>query len=445
MSEPPREGDLQRAIRAGNRREILRIMEWNRNHPPEIISEEEPEMPEEARSCMNAEDYISHEVWSSDYLPTVYIRYMDFDGNIGSPICYRKDDLLNFNEERAWVIPYRNAELYLDADGKVRSPFNIDFKGYGEPSTVEAFVRVPPAYYLEPYSLVDKLRSSSSLLAIPMYKTRLGNPEGSYGESRSHGQAPNSTVYWVVDYGNFQDIPETVYDVAYQHIYYMKTNIWLPDAPISDITLAMINQLQRDYPVAQKDLDTYNISLSKYQYYGMRYLKPILPYIEDITWENIISTMEDWMVNPPDEQLVINRFFHACSLQYADNKVLDYKKGDIFHTAIFIDYDPNNILAERYQRLYTIISVLNKFSKYPPSYFSNMPLYNDIMMFLEAYPDHRFGAMLSLLNYSFNMNLFLWIDTTRFQNAQNSSVIFGSIFEATRIDTNRYKLIKKMG
>ena len=436
MSELPYNGDINKARQAGDGRAIRLIMEWNRVHPPKVIEEEVPEMPEEARLCVNKEDYILQEPWSSDHLPTIHIRYMDFAGRIGPPMCYREDDLTNLIEECAWVIPYRNAELYFDDDGKVRSPFNIDFKGYGEPSTVEKFVRVSPAYYLEETSFNREMGLSNSLLAVPIYKTRLGNPEGSYGESRSHGQGPSTTVYYVVDYDDFLDIPETVYEVIYKRIYNLKTDVYLSDEQISGATLPMIIKLQRDYPVAQKDLDFYNNRLPPQQYRSRAFLMR-LPHVHDLTSYNIINAMNDWMDHPSEEQLVRNRFFQACYEQYVDqHKVIEYKEDDFFHTATFVDGDIH--LMAGYDRYVNFYDILTTYLYYPSSYFSNMPLYDDINMFLGARSNFRFGAMLQLLTNSFNKGLLLWIYHLE---GPITSVIFGSIFEASRINTNEYKLI----
>ena len=443
MSELPYEGNIQKARQAGDRPAIRAIMEWNMAHPVVEVRQEEQEIPEQARSCKNSEDYISHDRWSVDYLPTITIRYMNFNEEIGPPICYRKEDLLHMLDNdvlHAWVIPYNNPELFLDEDGKVRSPYNILFKGYGEPSVVEKFVRVPLEYYLERKSLKRSLEDPYyvSLIAIPMYKTRLGNPEGSYGASRSHGQSPDVTVYWIEDFDTFKDIPGLVYEQMYNDVYYIKTAIILPLNDEERVTtLSMINQLQRDFPVASKDRNTYNSILPLQQYKsGQLHLR--LPQIDDIRERNIISAMIEWVHDQPDP--IYGDFFGTTYKKYTEDYVFEFKPGDFFHTADFVHR--NAPMKDSFTRLNSITEFLYKFVNFPPVYFRNMPLYHET---IKNQPSSSLiGVWLAIFNDCFNTGLSLLLNVDKIINRDNEAIIVGSIFDTQRLLDSRYYITSWM-
>lgn len=461
MSHLPYHGNLRDAIRAQDRPAIMEIMAWNRAHP--IQYEEEAPLPEEARSCTNTEDYISHQTWSSDYLPNVYIRYMNADQRIGAPMCYQKDDLLRLFDtlDHGWVIPYTNPGLYLDNDGKVRSPYNSNYKGYGEHSQVEKFVRIPPAYHIEYHSLLEGLNNSTSLIAIPIYQTRVGNAEGSYGESRSHGQAPDVTIYYVVDADLFENNPERMYNYIYRKLYKLKTDVELPSS------LAMIQQLQVDFKVAKKDRELYHNILSANDYgdYGEQSEEEYneeaeenLPKIpaEELTDEAILNVMFDWIVHPPKNREKRARMFEGTYRQYEFNdKVIEHREDDFLNTATFVDRDP--ILDSRSLRIPKLTDALIEFGTEPN--ITSSPLYEESQEGMDPHQTVVFGSMLLLINEILTTSgLSLWINSTvpmevgpvslsfgdyeipeGLQNIYD--VILGSTFEASRINTDHYHQI----
>ena len=464
MSHLPYHRNLRDAIRAQDRPAILAIMAWNRQHPIEY-KEEEVLLPREARSCMNSDDYISHEPWSDDYLPNVYIRYMDFDEQISVPLCYRKEDLLRFFEtpehvQAAWIIPYTNPGLYLDDDGKVRSPYNSNYKGYGEPSRVERFVRIPPSYYLEYDSLWEGLNNSSSLLAIPIYQTRVGNVEGSYGESRLHGQAPDVTVYYVVDADAFEDNPERMYNYIYLKIYKLKTDIDLPLATLQQLpsSLEMIQQLQVDFRVAKKDRDFYDETLSINEASG-EIQQEDLPKIppEQLTVETILNTMFNWIVYPPPNRQKLAILYEGIYSQFEFNhKVIQYNNLDQWNTATFVDKDSP---LEPESSFITDVFIAFTELSYEDD-ITSIPLYQEIEEVLNDQNTFVFGSMLILLNEILTpKGLSFWINTVTPMEIGPMSLSFGgyqipeishhiydvilnSTFEASRINTDHYMEIK---
>lgn len=449
------------------------------NLQPERFRSPESIVPEHVRLCRNAEDYISLETWSLDYLPNVYIRYMDLDQRIGPPLCYRKDDLflLSETQEHAWVIPFNNPGLYFDDDGKVRSPYNEAYKGYGEPSRVEKFVRIPPSYYIEYNSLIKALNSTESLIAIPIYQTRVGNAEGSYGESRSHGQGPDVTVYYVVDFNAFESSPEWMYNYIYSQIYKLKTNIELPSS------LSMIQQLQIDFPVANEDRYNDTLSIEDYGEPPEPYEEEEAPYnappiyeekipelsIDELTSNNILETMLDWIRDPPNDQAMLAKLYEGIYRQYNFNdQVITWSEYNFFNTATFINRD--DPLLDNYSVITSVPQMFDKIwdQAVSPgirirhnSLFFDELLFQEIDVIMGPQQNFIFGSMLLMLDNIFHKdNLCLWINRRApmetgpiepsfgpymipEQMTNIYDIILGSVFEASKLNTNNYEAIQR--
>lgn len=258
MEELPYNGNLQEAIRAGDRNAIRTIMEHRtRFNEPSVSIEEESPLPEKAQVCVNTEDYISNDRWSneSDNInePDIFIRYMDFDESVTGYFCYKKDDLITLSDtrEHAWIIPSDKNGLYFDDDGKIRSDNDEEYIGYGEPSIVEKFVKIPPSYYIWYHNFVEVINNSDHLIAVPLYKTRLGSPnDDAYSPSTSHGQGPDTTVYYLVDENLYRTNPNAIYSNIYDDIYKAKTGY-------NRDSLWAINELQNTYRQSIQDNEHY--------------------------------------------------------------------------------------------------------------------------------------------------------------------------------------------
>lgn len=485
MSHLPYNGNLQEAINARDREAIREIMSWNNEHRGHI-EQEKGEIHERALLCKNSEDYVSQETWNVNYLPEIYIRYMDSNEVIGQPLCYRKDDLLllSNNPEHAWIITDSNPNLYFDDDGKVKSYINVDYEGYGEPSRIEKFVRIPPAYYIEYNSLLKRLEENTeSLLAIPIYNTRVGNAEGSYGESRSHGQAPDVTVYYIVDYHRFQESPLSMYNYIYTQIYKLKTNIEIQSP------LDMIERLQKDFRVAKEDRDYYlQHTTSDDEEFSDQELseelleeelleeEELLVYTEKLpristdylSADDIIFVMNDWVINPPEEQLKLCKLYEGIYRKYEFyDEILTWEDGDFFNTATFIYRNAtpmnNYLVIQNTKEVYDIIWKMSFTYFVSPRHnglLFDKPIYSEIEYFLNGQSQFVLGSILLILDNIFhNENLALWVNKSSplelgpkdrsfgpyiipetIQTIYN--IIIGSSFEAPKLNTDDYIIIE---
>ena len=325
---------------------------------------------------------------------------------------------------------------------------------------MERFVRIPPSYYLEYDSLWEGLNNSSSLLAIPIYQTRVGNVEGSYGESRLHGQAPDVTVYYVVDADAFEDNPERMYNYIYLKIYKLKTDIDLPLATLQQLpsSLEMIQQLQVDFRVAKKDRDFYDETLSINEASG-EIQQEDLPKIppEQLTVETILNTMFNWIVYPPPNRQKLAILYEGIYSQFEFNhKVIQYNNLDQWNTATFVDKDSP---LEPESSFITDVFIAFTELSYEDD-ITSIPLYQEIEEVLNDQNTFVFGSMLILLNEILTpKGLSFWINTVTPMEIGPMSLSFGgyqipeishhiydvilnSTFEASRINTDHYMEIK---
>lgn len=420
MDDLPYNGNLQDAIRAGDRDAIRVIMNYRAQQPSPPI-EEETLLPERAQNCLNTEDYISNERWSDEYEPTVTIRYMNFDESIGSTFCYRREDLIKLSNtlEHAWIIPYNDEGLYFDDDGKVRSP-RSNVVGYGEPSVVEKFVKVPPAYYIWYKNFIEAISNSDHLIAIPLYKTRLGTPNiDAYRPSTSHGQAPDTTVYYLVDENAFNFDRDQIYRDIYDVIYEAKT-FRSPDG------LWAINELQNTYRQSLQDNQYYWIDLPKLNGYNP-YLEPLPQPPQSQTQEqqpqeqqpqdlltevNIVATMIDMIIDPPEGRRAKNEFLGRLYNIYRDDYVIDTNH-------LIPKTDPMG--EYRWDPLEIALSHLNECI----NLYSNYELFHD--EFDNFYADMIIGGMFNMFNEIFESDdLTLYINTKTYVEVGVSVDHFGA-------------------
>lgn len=380
---------MQSAIRAGDRDAIRRIMAYRAERRTPETEEEEP-LPERARSCLNSDDYITNERWSANYEPTISIRYMDFDETISGYFCYRKDDLLRLSTslEHSWVIPYNDSGLYFDDDGKVRSP-RSDVMGYGEPSVVEKFVKLPPQYYILYDSFIEAIDQNDRFVAIPIYQTRVGTPnEDAYQPSTSHGQAPDTTVYYLVDEDSFNEDRNRIYGMIYDEIYHMKTSR-------KRDTLQAINSLQDTFRQAQADNQHYLIDLPAQKLYVPSLEHPtVVPMAV-----RIVQLMIDSLKNPSGQTKETAEFFGRLYVAYQDGQVIDTDQ-------LIPDTDP--IGSYRWD---TIEIVLENIDRFIELYKSNETLRDKLLVYE---PNIVIGGMIRLLTYIMTSNLTLWLNTQKY-------------------------------
>ena len=330
----PYGGDRLKALRAQDRKAITLIMRWgNKYGKIEVIRDRsESSIPEIAKECNNNEDYISHEVWTDNNKPDIFIKYMKNDGTFEGTFCYKSGDINTMinssqNNFTAWV--RTKPEATFDDNGFIVLPDveQNEYNKYAEPSIVELFVELPVRRFFMKNVLIQIMESLSEgpnkLVAIPAYKTRVGNVQGSYGSGQLHGQEPDRTIYFLVkqNYYNDQIDNGSIFEAVYKYIYYVKTGIVLSDE-LENITLESVQNLQIEYPTAEKDID----------YYWNEGLPPHEDVPDDANNHNIIDTndiieleLDQWIYNPNDEVRLDGKILYIIHYIYNKGDIIQYE------------------------------------------------------------------------------------------------------------------------
>lgn len=258
----PYGGDRMQAMRRMDRPAITLIGKWYaKYHKPEPEIVEEKPVPEIAKPCRNTEDYINNDPWADDNLPNIFITFLHSDETVEGTFCYKLDDLYSLfdvpeNHLAAWIIPQQNG--YLDDDGYIvvpdAEPDTYDM--FAVPSIAEWFVRIPLQRLIERRSFVDNIsqhNNENRFIALPIYKTRIGNTEGVYGSSMKHGQAPSETIYYLVPETEYNRSKSGTYTNVFYKVLFTKTMSSRP----AGTTLESIREIQQEFPISTPDFKYY--------------------------------------------------------------------------------------------------------------------------------------------------------------------------------------------
>lgn len=205
--ELPYGGNLQEAMRAGDREAIRQIMAVRREQEAErsrlAVAKQEENVPEEAQDCENPMDYVTQEEWDEDNLPTVKITFWDANDPINGSkrtVCYSNESLIRWLQDPATGEFDRNHQLAVWVPN--REGGHIDDNGMGGGPSASVVVVLPDRHYL--FNPVEELfeelieKKPLQYIAIPLAKhLRLGNLAGIFGVSNLHGQIPGETVYYI--------------------------------------------------------------------------------------------------------------------------------------------------------------------------------------------------------------------------------------------------------
>lgn len=203
----PYDGNIQQAMRQGDREAIRKIMAHRQSQEVErnrelAAKDSEIVIPDSAKNCSNDTDLISAERWSETFEPTLKIRYLDYQSPFtGSSqiFCYRVKDLvrsLNDPDNRRAIWIQNKLGLHVvkpDSDG-----YNTAAGGFGP--SIQTVQKLADTHFVVVSDyLISKdtynISEGMNLVAIPIGKVRLGNIFGVYGVSRLHGQEPDKTIY----------------------------------------------------------------------------------------------------------------------------------------------------------------------------------------------------------------------------------------------------------
>jgi hypothetical protein len=175
--------------------------------------------------------------------------------------------------------------------------------------------------------------------------------------------------------------------------------------------------------------------------------------------------MNNWILNPPKAQSDLAKLYEGIYQQYeVHNKIIYWVENHFFDTATFINRAafPSSYFLE-------IDSLKDAFDKIGDEagahhrhngLFFDKPLYREIEAIMGQQQNFIFGSMLLLLDNIFHGgNLYLWVNRTApmesgptepsfgpymipEQMTNIYDVILGSVFEASKLNTNNYEAIQ---
>lgn len=360
----PYGGDLQLAFRSRAKQADIRlIVKWNnkygRYQPP--LKEEVPSI-KELRICNNGIDYISQDPWDENLQPNFFISYMNEDGTMSPTFCYVKEDIAKLEHYPEFIlaawIPL-HPSFKLDENGYVA---DVDYKYAVHSSIIEFFIRIPENRLILYSSYIKALTEGDAFIAVPIYRTRVGNINSSFLSSSAHGQLPEEIIYWLVrkeDFGH-----KEIYSEIYKQVYRLKRN---DETDNGKRTLRDLPQLHLTYPIAKADIDfmwngerwpelnnIYNLDQYIPKYVKGMYVAENIPYTEHIILDvltpiiieipnNVTLESELLQLEHPDAKRALKGHIMAALYKiYMDRNVLlayiSSYKGKVC-SAKFVDYD----------------------------------------------------------------------------------------------------------
>lgn len=441
----PYGGDRLKALRAQDRPAITLIMKWgNKYGNPVAIKEEVKLLPEAAKSCRNEEDYISHDRWTENYLPTIFIKYMNYDGTFEGTDCYKTDDINTMidnpqNNFAAWVPP--NGDTIFDDNGFVIDPNTREFYNnkYAEPSIIELFVELPVRRFFLRRNLLDKINQTlgqtTKFVAVPVYKTRVGNTQGGYGSGQLHGQEPDKTIYYIVKESDFDN---GAYKDIYNEIFKLKTSNEY-DGELNNITLDVIHEIHSTIPVSMSDQLYYwlgrsiedslsgNITANGLSRFTVQ---------EEVYYPSTEGEERSILTHPSTDTSIKGKVMNAVYELYKSGKIIQYNEmthENLTHSEFVLttDVDPNkksfetltDALTNSDKIIFTYFSIMNTPSSHS---ILDTTLRDQIDSYLEQNEsaDPYFGRMLYTLNYMFSINTTIWVLPE--EDGTIEDIIFGS-------------------
>ena len=349
----PYGGDRLEALRAQDRKAIVLIMRWGNKYGQTKIVKKEvdtttPVVPEIAKECNNTEDYISQETWSDNNKPNIFIKYMKDDGTFEGTFCYKSEDIMTMinssqNNFAAWVRSEEDASF--DDNGFVIIP-GEEQKDYANASKVELFVEIPVRRFFFKDILLFEIENThgepTNFLAIPTYKTRVGNLDGSYGSGQLHGQEPDRTIYYLMTESFYNYIMSSddsgPFDMIYDYVYKLKTNTVDTDRG-SKLQLSDIFELQQSFPTAEDDILYYWLGDEIVNNVHASGVLPVLEPIDgivdgtvdmdgnvpiELTMEEFQMLEKYWLSDPDEDNRIRGMLFFAIYVLYSQDKVLQY-------------------------------------------------------------------------------------------------------------------------
>jgi hypothetical protein len=159
---------------------------------------------EDTKNCYSDIDFFTQDTFLKSDLPLLHIQYIDSSLDMNKPKsdCYNKTSFLeylndDYNVYRQWVREFDPLpELKkLEPD---RS-FEMNAEGYnGTPSIAREIYKLPDrsAYIIMPDAITEQHNNYYAFLIAK--QMRIGNPEGTFYESQTHGQLPGYNVYFLI-------------------------------------------------------------------------------------------------------------------------------------------------------------------------------------------------------------------------------------------------------
>lgn len=201
--ELPYGGNIQEAMRAGDREAIRRIMASRREQEAErsraLATEQTAEIPIQAQNCENRIDFITQDEWSADYLPSVKVEVWDFNNPLTGrrrTLCYDRETLQTWMKDFTHVM----AVWVPNAQGESMSTMGLR----GGPGK-QLVSQLPNQLLFFGYNMFPE--PTEKWVAIPAGKdVRIGNLAGIVGESMLHGQSPGYNVYTIFKAGDILEL-----------------------------------------------------------------------------------------------------------------------------------------------------------------------------------------------------------------------------------------------
>lgn len=284
--------------------------EAERNRNLRLIAEQESNvLHASAKDCSNDADLISLENWSDTNKPNLKIKYMtqmEPLTKIDRIVCYDSEELKRWikfpdNTFAIWVSELANYYAEPDPDG-----YGIDGVGpgkFGYMPSKQQVIKLPDTHFVRANNIdIEKLLDLNIILAIPIARVRLGNIQGVYGESMLHGQAPNKTIYLLVDPN--EDITQRIRDILY------------------------IDYLNR-FPLI--GLVLYGMDVKNVQNALIKYFQDnshLLPALEELDDDDMYDTIDDLVVD------VIVEVWDAIATRQGLEKGIDQNRMLVYNTLL---------------------------------------------------------------------------------------------------------------